>query len=331
MRRSITLAIVSMLTVIGSVAAESPAGAVVAGQNGRILFIRAICSSDARRCWEIVAADSNDSHETVIAGPYRRRVWDDHFIANWSPDGKTVIFMAQLGRKQKIWQVDADGTGLHEVFAAPRGTFLDDGPTFTPDGQHIIFTRCCGREVHGYALWEIDLGGTRLRHLTTEYRGPFVDSTSDNLPQVSPDGKSIAYYRNVVACRDPEDCGNRVVTVNIHGGHRVQLMDPAINEGSSPNWSPDSKRIVFEMYPPGGGPEVGIVNADGTGLRQLTFGNGETFSFAPSFSPDGTKIIFSRFPSTGSVDLFTMNPDGSGVTNVTRTASIELWPQWAAA
>jgi Tol biopolymer transport system component len=62
----------------------------------------------------------------------------------------------------------------------------------------------------------------------------------------------------------------------------------------------------------------------------VTFGNEETFSFAPSFSPDGTKIIFSRFPSTGGVDLFTMNPDGTGVTKVTRTASIEPWPQWAA-
>jgi Tol biopolymer transport system component len=72
-------------------------------------------------------------------------------------------------------------------------------------------------------------------------------------------------------------------------------------------------------------------NADGTGFTQLTFGDGTTFSFAPSFSPDGTKIIFSRFPSTGGVDLFTMNLDGTGVTKATRTASSELWPQWATA
>ena len=86
------------------------------------------------------------------------------------------------------------------------------------------------------------------------------------------------------------------------------------------------------MYPPDGGAEVGIVNADGTGFAQLTFGNEEAFSFAPSFSPDGTKIIFSRFPSTGDgVDLFTMNPDGSGVAKVTGTASVELWPQWGVA
>ncbi len=134
----------------------------------------------------------------------------------------------------------------------------------------------------------------------------------------------------MVDCADPSDCGNRIVTVNIAGGDLRQLTDPSIN-AQIPNWSPDSKRIVFEMFPPSGGVEVGIVNADGTGFEQLTSGNGKTFNFAPSFSPDSTKIIFSRAPSTGGVDLFTMNPDGSGVTQVTRTPSNELFPQWAAA
>jgi Tol biopolymer transport system component len=330
MRRLVAVAVAGM-TCLGVVGIGASAQAVVAGANGRILFTRAICFSDARRCWEIVAADPNDSHETLIAGPYRRKVWDDHFIANWSPDGRAVIFMAQLGRKQKIWEVNADGTGLHAIWSPPNdGTGIDDGPAFTPDGRHIIFTRCCPHP-SGYALWMIEADGSHLKRVTNEVVPPGVDGPSDNLPQVSPNGKLIAYHRNVVTCSDPSDCGNRIVTVNIHGGHRVQLTDPAIN-ASIPNWSPDSKRIVFEMYPPKGGAEVGIVNADGAGFRQLTVGNEETFSFAPSFSPDGTKIIFSRFPSTtGSVDLFTMNPDGSGVTKVTRTASDELWAQWAAA
>lgn len=287
--------------------------------------------SDARPCWEIVAADPNGTHETLVAGPYRRRVWDDHFIANWSPNGKKVIFMAKLGRKQAIWEVNADGTRLHKIWTLPNdGSGLDDGPTFTPDGRYIIFTRCCPKP-SGYGLWRINADGSHLRVVTREVAGgPNVDAPSDNLPQVSPDGERIAYHRNVVTCSDPSDCGNRIVTVNIHGGNNVQLTDPSIN-AQIPNWSPNSKRIVFEMYPPDGGAEVGIVNADGTGFTQLMFGNEKTFNFAPSFSPDGTKIIFSRFPSTGGVDLFTMKPDGSRVTKVTQTSSSELWPQWATA
>lgn len=329
MKRLVALATAVGMTWLGAVAGlGGSAQAVVPGANGRILFTRAICFSDARRCWEIVAADRDGAHETLIAGPYRRKVWDDHFIANWSPDGETVIFMA----KQAIWQVNADGTGLHVIWSPPNdGSGIDDGPAFTPDGRHIIFTRCCPRPT-GYGLWRINADGSRLRVVTRELAGgPKVDRPSDNLPQVSPDGQWITYHRNVVTCSDPSDCGNRIVTVNIHGGNRVQLTDPSI-DAQIPNWSPDSKRIVFEMYPPDGGAEIGIVDADGTGLTQLTFGNEETFSFAPSFSPDGKRIIFSRFPSTGDgVDLFTMDLDGSGVSKITRTASTELWAQWAAA
>ena len=136
-------------------------------------------------CWEIVVADATDSHETVVAGPYPRDVWDDHFIANWAPDGSNLIFMAD----QKIWRVNADGSNLHVVFTPPD---------------------------------------------------------------------------------------------------------------------------------------------DGTGLTRLTSDTKNSGSLNPSYSPDRSRIIFTHFPSTGGADLFTMNPDGSGVTQLTRTAAVELFPQWAA-
>lgn len=181
-----------------------------------------------------------------------------------------------------------------------------------------------------YALWQIDADGTNLRKLTSVVVPPFVDGPSDNLPQVSPDGTRIAFHRNVVTCSDPRQCGCRIVVTNINGGNPVELTDPSLN-AQIPNWSPDSRRIVFEFDPPGG-VEIGIINADGTGFHQLTFGNGKRFSFAPSFSPDGTKIVFARYPSTGSsFDLFTMNPDGSGLAQLTKTPALEWWAQWAVA
>jgi Tol biopolymer transport system component len=334
MRKLLALSAALPMMLLGIVVGGGSARAVVPGENGRIVFARCIhpfkCGSDSRPTWELVAANPDDSDETVLAGPYPRSVWDDHFIANWSPDASSAIFMAQLGSRQAIWQVNADGTDLHKVFTAPRGTGLDDGPAFTPDGEHIIFTRCCPPST-GYALWSIRADGSGLKPVTDESVPPGVDGPSDNLPQVSPDGARIAYHRNVVTCADPNNCGNRVVTVNINGGNRVQLTDPKF-EAQIPNWSPDGKQIVFEMYPPKGGGEVGIVNADGTGFHRVTSGGGITYSFAPSFSPDGTKIIFTRAPATGGgTDLFTMNPDGSDVTRLARTAAIELWPQWATA
>jgi len=308
------------MILLGLVASAGPARAVVPGTNGRILFARSICTSDTRPCWEIVAADPNDTHETVLAGPYPRSVWDDHFIANWSPDGRKVIFRADFSKDDRgaIWQVNADGSNLHLVWSPPPdGSGIDDGPTFTPDGKYIIFTRCCPQS-SGYGLWRINTDGTGLRIVTTETVGPNVDGPSDNLPQVSPDGTTIVFHRNLAELA-------RIVTVNIAGGDLRQLTDPSLN-AQIPNWSPDGMRIVFQALG-----NIWAVNPDGSGLTQLTFDSGKSRSVNPSYSPDGSKIIFVHVPSTGGRDLFTMNADGSGVTQLTRTATDEYFPQWAIA
>jgi hypothetical protein len=81
-----------------------------------------------------------------------------------------------------------------------------------------------------------------------------------------------------------------------------------------------------------GSVNVATINRDGSGLTQLTFNRpGKAFSFHACFSPDGTKILFAHYRSTGGVDLYTMNPYGRRVTQVTRTASSEVLPEWAAA
>ena len=329
MKRAIALLGVTATVLLGVVGMSRPAAAVVLGTNGRILFARAVCGSDAKPCWEIVTANADDTDEVVVAGPYPRSVWDDHFIANWSPDGQTVIFMAKLGRRQAIWEVNGDGTDFHKVFVAPRRTFMDDGPSFTPDGLHIVFTRCCGRATLGYSLWRIDADGTGLHHVTREYLGPNVDGPSDNLPQVSPDGTMISFNRN--ACLNPSvrDCGNRLVTVNISGGNRVDLTDPALGNDDAPNWSPDSKRIVFSWFPFNGPSGIATIRADGSGFTQLTFNTRKEFSAYASYSPDGTKIIFTRCSSAGCDLLAIVRTAATLAKSPQRGARV--WPQWAVA
>jgi Tol biopolymer transport system component len=123
--------------------------------------------------------------------------------------------------------------------------------------------------------------------------------------------------------------GNRIVTVNIHRGHRVELTDPAL-EAQVPNWSPDSRKIVFTIFPPDGTVNTAVVNADGSGFRQLTFDGVGRASVFPSYSPDGTKIIYTRILPDGNRELFTMNSDGSNVQRLTRTAALERFAHWIA-
>jgi TolB protein len=316
MKRLVSL-VASVVMILGFALQGGSVRAVVPGTNGRILFARPTNLSFTM--WDVVAADPNGANETVLAGPYPSSAFDDHLIANWSPDGATAVFMVD----QAIWQVNADGTDLHQIFAPTDGTGVDDGPTFTPDGAHIVFTRCCPQG-YGYSLWRINPDGTGLKDITRE---PFVngDGPADTAPQVSPNGKKIVFNR----CFPDAPC--LVATVSITGSNLRDLTDNTAFESEHPNWSPDSKRIVFQLNAPGAAAEVATIRPDGSGLKQLTFDvAGKSGSLDPCFSPDGTKILFSHFPSTGWVDLYTMNPNGSGMTQVTRTGAPEVAPEWGA-
>jgi dipeptidyl aminopeptidase/acylaminoacyl peptidase len=65
---------------------------------------------------------------------------------------------------------------------------------------------------------------------------------------------------------------------------------------SNPRFSPDGSRIAF-VSDRAGARDVWVVNADGTGPRQITK-NFNTSGFAPSWSFDGSSIVFGAAPVT---------------------------------
>ena len=78
-------------------------------------------------------------------------------------------------------------------------------------------------------------------------------------------------------------------------------------------YSPDGTKIAF-MNNYDGDYEICLMNADGTGIKQLTK-NSAVDGF-PTWSPDGTKIAFASLRD-GDVDIYVMNADGSDQTNIT--------------
>jgi Tol biopolymer transport system component len=75
----------------------------------------------------------------------------------------------------------------------------------------------------------------------------------------------------------------------LDGSEKLQLTD---SYAGVPQWSPDSKRIVFSNWQ-----ELFMVSVDGGGVEKLTASASN--EVAPSWSPDGKSIVFNDFPVPG--------------------------------
>jgi Tol biopolymer transport system component len=107
----------------------------------------------------------------------------------------------------------------------------------------------------------------------------------------------------------PGDNGKIVFTSTRNGPLGIFTMDSdganvqSIAAGNEPAWSPDGKRIAFSSVLANS--EIFVMNADGSGIQQLTIFPDDEFQ--PSWSPDGKKIVFTRFVGGVSSQIFTMD------------------------
>src|SRR5438046_10190676 len=76
--------------------------------------------------------------------------------------------------------------------------------------------------------------------------------------------------------------------------------------------------------------DLGVMNADGTGQRQVTNLPGSTF--VPYFHPDGKRIIFAsnyREPESRNFDLYLVDLDGSRLEQVTTSPEFDAFPMFS--
>ncbi len=81
----------------------------------------------------------------------------------WSPRGDLVAFTKMVGGRFHIGVMRLDGSGEKLLTAS----YLDDGPTWAPNGRVIMFYRESPGETGGPQLHSVDVTGRNLRQIPT--------------------------------------------------------------------------------------------------------------------------------------------------------------------
>jgi TolB protein len=199
---------------------------------------------------------------------------------------------------------------------------------------------------------------TNPRRLTENVDG-------DGFPNLSPDGKKIAFDSNRLTAGTVCDgvTYNNIddlFLMNTDGTEQTLLT-----RGSSVTWSPDSKHIAFHAsasYYASGGLVTGcpiktdpgaattdndifVVNVDDllAGVEQprnITnspdwIDDDPDWSTSPTTASDGQTIVFTRHPVgddprlSNHAELYLVNPDGTGLLELTNNLEEERGPAWA--
>ena len=229
-------------------------------------------------CCNISTMNSDGSHVTqlthVASGSRRLRPL---LVAGWNRD------RVRPAECRPFADLDHE-RGRQRRASAPRGPFFVDlGPSYSPDGTRIVFTRC-RPDFTACAIYRMNALGRHSRRSR-----PFKVSVTGHRAEVLPgrlDNRFNSTGRGGVQ--------SAVYLMNADGSNVRRLTRPGLI-ATSPEWSPDGSRIVFTTHccALGTPRRSGSSTRTRRELHQLTF-PGRRHDFTPSFAPSGDKIAFER-------------------------------------
>jgi TolB protein len=219
---------------------------------------------------------------------------------------------------------DVRGVGIHYTSGkrGPSGPVL--GAAWSPDGAQVAFHKIQRVERGvGERMWsrlpdyELALGGMQ----------PSFDRSGE---------------RYAMSTFVPPPGSNQLIVVEAASNRTTVVFRPDGRSVLGPQWSARDNAIVFGLgtfgaffnafhdrfVTPGdrvnGGAQIAMVNADGSGFRELT--TGAANNAFPSLAPDGRRLVYRTFGPEGN-GLRLMNLDTKLVT--TLTSEYDNFPLWS--
>ena len=200
-----------------------------------------------------------------------------------------ILFTSNRVSWDDIYVMREDGANVERL--TDRGRCYN--AHFSPDGRRIVFD-------HAADIWIMNADGSGQKNLTN----------SDELemfPVFSSNGNRIALlYASGAA-------GFSIATMKVDGTDLKVLTSDGFDW--MPAWQPGGNRIAFSSARTGLF-NIWTVNADGTGLKQVTPFN-DYGAVSPVWSPDGKQIGMVRYAGN-SWEIWAINADGTNPHVVTK-------------
>jgi Tol biopolymer transport system component/DNA-binding winged helix-turn-helix (wHTH) protein len=194
----------------------------------------------------------------------------------WSPNGRDIAFMRETDTTCELMSIPATGGVPREL-----GDCIDNSMpvSWFPDGKSLISSGRLGddrAQSGGSALYRMAIDDGHWRPIAYER----ADEDVDVRPVVSPDGRWIAFQRNI-------SLGD-VWRIPVAGGKPQRLTTLRTNFNGLA-WTRDSRSVVFSRY-----------RSDGVVLGKLRIDTGEMVEYrdaaggmsAPSIAANGETVAF---------------------------------------
>ncbi|MGB6802907.1 MAG: protein kinase, partial [Candidatus Sulfotelmatobacter sp.] len=242
-------------------------------------------------------ADGSDSRELIT-------VQGVAFAPRFSPDGRRLRFIIRdpNQRSSSLWEVSADGKGLHPVLPGWNKPAEEFDGAWTPNGEYFLFQSTRDHAQNIWALrdgasWFSKLGfgkswlheaGAEPTQLTV---GPLMFSN----PTPSPDGKSLF----VIGEQRRFDLVRLTDT-----SQQFSIYLPGLSAGEA-DIQPNGEWITYVEHP-----DLTLWRSklDGSSRTQLTYSPMQVH--IPRWSPDGTQIVFMASRPGKPWKIFTIPAEG---------------------